>query len=81
MQVVTVAMESGGAKSIQKEMDERGLKFPVVVDSLGKLANMYRVKGVPTNYIIDADGNIRYVKVGYTTGIGLRIRMWLASMS
>lgn len=81
MQVVTVAMESGGAKDIQKEMDERGLKFPVIVDGLGKLANLYRVKGVPTNYIIDADGNIRYVEVGYTTSIGLRIRMWLASMS
>ena len=81
MQVVTVAMESGGAKDIQKEMDERGLKFPVIVDGLGKLANLYRVKGVPTNYIFDADGNIRYVEVGYTTGIGLRIRMWLASMS
>ena len=81
MQVITVAMESGGAKDIQKEMDERGLKFPVIVDGLGKLANLYRVKGVPTNYIIDAEGNIRYVEVGYTTGIGLRIRMWLAAMS
>ncbi|HBE91825.1 MAG TPA: protein disulfide oxidoreductase [Gammaproteobacteria bacterium] len=80
MQVITVAMESGGAKDIRKEMDERGLKFPVIVDGLGKLANKYHVKGVPTNYIIDADGNIRYVEVGYTTGIGLRIRMWLASM-
>ncbi len=77
--VITVAMESGGKKSIQKEMDERGLSFPVFVDGLGKLANLYHVKGVPTNYIIDADGNIRYVEVGYTSGWGLRIRMWMAS--
>ena len=60
-------------------MEDRGLEFPVIVDSLGRLANMYRVKGVPTNYIIDAKGNIRTVEVGYTTEIGLRIRMWLAS--
>jgi peroxiredoxin len=80
MQVVTIAMESGGEKDIRKEMEERELTFPVIVDGLGKLANKYHVKGVPTNYIIDANGKIRYVEVGYTTGIGLRIRMWLASM-
>ena len=79
-QVITVAMESGGKTEIGEEMKERGLSFPVYVDSLGKLANSYRVKGVPTNYIIDAKGNIRYVEVGYTSGWGLRFRMWLASM-
>jgi thiol-disulfide isomerase/thioredoxin len=77
--VITVAMESGGKNSILKEMEQRGLSFPVFVDELGKLANLYRVKGVPTNYIIDAKGNIRFVEVGYTSGLGLRIRMWLAS--
>ena len=78
--VITVAMESGGKKSVQKEMDERGLSFPVFVDGQGKLSNLYHIKGVPTNYIIDAKGNISYVEVGYTTGWGLRLRMWLASM-
>ncbi len=77
--VITVAMESGGNNSILKEMEQRDLSFPVFVDELGKLANLYRVKGVPTNYIIDAKGNIRFVEVGYTSGLGLRIRMWLAS--
>lgn len=79
LQVITVAMESGGKKEIGEEMKQRGLRFPVYVDGLGKLANKYQVKGVPTNYIIDAQGNIRYVEVGYTSGWGLRIRMWLAS--
>jgi thiol-disulfide isomerase/thioredoxin len=78
--VITVAMESGGDNSIKNEMEERGLSFPVFVDSQGKLANLYRVKGVPTNYIVDAKGNISFVEVGYTTGLGLRIRMWLASL-
>jgi peroxiredoxin len=80
IQVVTIAIESGGAQEIRKEMDKRELSFPVVVDSLGKLANQYHVKGVPTNYIIDAEGDIRFVEVGYTTGPGLRLRMWLASL-
>ena len=79
LQVITVAMESGGKKEVGEEMKQRGLSFPVYVDGLGKLANKYQVKGVPTNYIIDAKGNIRYVEVGYTSGWGLRFRMWLAS--
>ena len=80
LQVITVAMESGSQQGIREEMEERGLSFPVFVDGLGKLANLYHVKGVPTNYIIDAKGNIEYVEVGYTTGWGLRLRMWLTSL-
>ncbi|GBE08551.1 thiol-disulfide oxidoreductase ResA [bacterium BMS3Abin11] len=79
MPVITVVMESGSQKGIREKMKERGLSFPVFVDGLGKLADLYHVKGLPTNYIIDAEGNIRYVEVGYTTGWGLRFRIWLAS--
>ena len=79
LQVITVAMESGGKMEIGEEMKQRELSFPVYIDGLGKLANKYQVKGVPTNYIIDAQGNIRYVEVGYTSSWGLRFRMWLAS--
>ncbi len=80
LQVITVVMESGSQKGIRKKLDDRGLSFPVFVDGLGRLADKYRVKGVPTNYIIDAKGNIQYVEVGYTTGWGLRVRMWLAAL-
>jgi len=34
---------------------------------------------VPASFIVDTDGKIRYVEIGYTTGIGLRLRLWLAS--
>jgi peroxiredoxin len=80
LQVITVVMESGSQKGIREEMQERDLSFRVFVDGLGKLANQYHVKGVPTNYIIDAKGNIEYVEVGYTSGWGLRFRMWLTSL-
>ena len=78
-QVITVVMESGSKKAVQEEMDKRGLKFPVFYDGTGWLADRYRVKGVPTNFILDGKGNIRYVEPGYTTGPGLRLRLWLAS--
>jgi len=78
--VITVVIESGSQQGIREEMEARGLSFPVFVDGLGKLADLYHVKGLPTNYIIDTEGNIRYVEVGYTTGWGLRMRLWLASL-
>jgi len=36
------------------------------------------VKGVPTSYIIDGNGNIRFTEVGLTSGWGLRARLWWA---
>jgi hypothetical protein len=38
------------------------------------------VHAVPASFIIAADGQIRFVEVGYTTGMGLRLRLWLAGM-
>jgi thiol-disulfide isomerase/thioredoxin len=78
-QVMTVVMESGTKKAVYDEMQKRGLSFPVFYDGAGVLANRYRVKGVPTNFILDSKGNISHVEPGYTTGLGLRIRLWLAS--
>jgi alkyl hydroperoxide reductase subunit AhpC len=34
---------------------------------------------VPASFIVDTDGKIRHVEIGYTTGAGLRFRLWLAS--
>jgi len=39
-----------------------------------------RERGViaPAELVVDGAGEIRSVAVGYTTGLGLRIRLWLA---
>ncbi|MGE0082668.1 MAG: protein disulfide oxidoreductase, partial [Thiohalomonadaceae bacterium] len=42
------------------------------------LAARYGVRAVPTTFIIDGAGRIRFREVGYTTGPGLRLRLWLA---
>jgi len=31
------------------------------------------------NFILDREGNIRFVERGYTSSLGLRIRLWLAA--
>ncbi|MCG6933623.1 MAG: protein disulfide oxidoreductase [Gallionella sp.] len=77
---ITVAMQSGSAEQIVRHMREQGIDFPVVNDRDGKLSSAWGVHAVPASFIIAPDGRIRFVEVGYTTGIGLRIRLWLAAL-
>jgi peroxiredoxin len=77
--VITVATQSGNADEVRAYMTRQGLNFPVVMDEQGELANLYGAIGVPVSYIIDSDGEVRFVEFGYSTEIGLRVRMWLAS--
>lgn len=78
--VITIAMNSGNQEEVAQHMKEQNIAFPVVNDADGKLAAAWGVHGVPASFIISPDGQIRFVEVGYTTGIGLRLRLWLAGV-
>ncbi len=54
------------------------VSFPVLNDPDGAIAAHWGVRGVPASFIVDGAGQIRFVEVGYTTEIGLRLRLWLA---
>ncbi|MGB0720984.1 MAG: protein disulfide oxidoreductase [Gammaproteobacteria bacterium] len=77
-QVITIAMKSGSPADVHKFLRDEGLTFPTLVDPDGTLARQYGVNGVPSSFVIDAAGNIRFVEVGYSTEAGLRGRLWLA---
>lgn len=76
--VMTVAMQSGEAASVRKFMAEQKLGFPVINDPDGMISAEWGVHAVPASFIVDTDGKIRFVEIGYTTEIGLRLRLWLA---
>lgn len=76
--VVTVAMQSGTPEEVTRHMREQGIDFPVINDPDGSLSRSWGVHAVPASFIVTPDGRIRFVEVGYTTGIGLRLRLWLA---
>ena len=77
-QVLTVAMQSGGTAEVAAYLNKHELQFPVMVDESGRIARRFGVLAVPASFIVDANGRIRFVEVGYTTEIGLRVRLWLA---
>lgn len=76
---LTVAMQSGEAAAVAKHLQERGLGFPALVDADGRLATEWKVRGVPTHFIVDGSGIVRFQLVGYATNLGLRARLWWAS--
>lgn len=77
--VVSVAMQSGSNKELQQFLAEEQLSFPVINDISNDIVQRYAVRGVPTSYIIDKNNQIKFVEVGYTTELGLRLRLWLAN--
>ena len=78
--VITVAMQSGKQQEVMRHMREQGLSFSVINDPDGSISHAWGVNAVPASFIISPDGRIRFIEVGYTTGIGLRLRLWLAAL-
>lgn len=76
--MITVAMQSGHADEVRRYLAAQGVDYPVVNDERGRLAGEYGVKAVPASFILDAEGRVRFATRGYTTGWGLRMRLWLA---
>ena len=76
--VVTVAMRSGDAAAVRGHLTEHAGTFAVLNDPSGALADRWGVRAVPASFIVDAQGRVRFVEVGYTTSWGLRWRLWWA---
>lgn len=69
--VVTVNLRED-KKTVQNFVKKGGYTFPVLLDSAGKVGNLYQVRGIPTTYFIDKNGIVREVVVGALSGPQLR---------
>jgi thiol-disulfide isomerase/thioredoxin len=78
--VITIAMQSGSPAEVDGYLRAQGIEMPVLNDARGEIANTWGVHGVPASFIVAPDGSIRFTEVGFTTGIGLRLRLWLAGL-
>lgn len=76
--VISVALQSGDAAAVSKHLQQRGIALPALVDADGRHAADWRVSGVPTHFVVDAAGNVRFRVVGYATTWGLKARLWWA---
>lgn len=58
---VNVGEEAADAAAFMRRFD---LTLPVTLDRTGDIAERFRVIGLPTNYLVDADGIVREQVVG-----------------
>lgn len=78
--LLSIAMQSGTNEELNSFMQDENLSFAVVNDEYGLLSKTYRVRGVPASFIINKKNRIKFVDIGYTTELGLRLRLWWAGL-
>jgi peroxiredoxin len=59
-----------GEEGLPKEkarafQQKHGLTYPILLDEQARVSEAYRVKGLPTNVIIDREGKIRSIEAGF----------------
>jgi len=77
--VLTVAVDSGNNYELKQYLQETGFSFNVVNDENKELAQQFNISGYPTTFIYNHDKKLIFSEVGYTSIIGLYLRMWWAS--
>ena len=76
-QVISIASWSGDGAEVRQYLKDEQLNLPIVIlDENAEWAKVFAVKGVPTSFIVDKKGVIQFIEKGYTSEVGLRLRLW-----
>ena len=62
---VNVEENSANARAF---LAERGVDFPILLDSKNQVSKLYDVVAMPTTVVVDRDGNMRFLHKGYKAG-------------
>jgi thiol-disulfide isomerase/thioredoxin len=77
-EVLSIAVKSGSDYDIQNYLQINDFNFSTHNDNEGKLASTLNIAAYPTTFIYDKNKNLIFSEVGYTSTIGLWLRMWWA---
>ncbi len=62
--MLAVSIDRSGIEQVGPFIKKNGYTFPVLLDSTGKVASQYKVKGIPATFIIDKKGKLVERHVG-----------------
>ena len=79
-EVITIAVKSGTKEEINTWLSENSYDFKVINDNTGILSSKFKVAAFPTTFIYNKNKELVFSDVGYTSTIGLYLRMWWASL-
>jgi thiol-disulfide isomerase/thioredoxin len=75
LRVVAVSVDAGSETLVRRFVQRESLPFPVVHDQAGTIQKQYHVVGVPTSYLIGADGRLLWQHVGGIHGNLAQVRV------
>jgi len=58
----------GETAPAQKIVDKTNVTFPILIDDGQKVSEMYNLQAMPSTVVIDRDGVVRYIHLGYKPG-------------
>lgn len=75
-EVVSVVLGYENLASVRSFVEEEGVDYPVLLGD-ASVRSAFNISKYPTFYILDEEGRVEDTMVGYTTGVGLRMRLWM----
>ncbi len=72
--IIAIALSWEKPDDVQKFISDHNLDVPVILGD-DEIGEKYKIEAFPTIYILDEKGRIINTLVGYTTELGLRIRL------
>lgn len=67
--VAGITVGSEDTKTVEKFVKEKKVTYILLLDNKREVARLYQVTSIPTTYLIDKDGVIRYTHIGYYPGM------------
>ncbi len=65
LEILAVSIDTGPKETVQAFMRELNLTFPALLDPGMEVSGMYRVFGIPGSFLIDRQGVVRHVEIGF----------------
>ncbi|MFH0731672.1 MAG: TlpA disulfide reductase family protein [Candidatus Omnitrophota bacterium] len=63
--VVGISLDEGGASAVKSFAQENGISYPILIGTQEVQSAYGGIRGIPTTFIIDRNGNIVQKVVGY----------------
>lgn len=63
-ELLAVSLDRQGSSAVEPFIRDYGLTFPILLDLNGDLARTYKVRGIPSTFIVDKEGLIAERVVG-----------------
>ncbi len=74
--VISIALAYESIEDVEDFARRHEIDYPVLLGSQ-RQADDYNVTSFPTAYILDEQGRVAHTVVGYTTQLGLHLRLWM----